>query len=265
MTLAGSVFAACAVAAAVLALTPRSTVLRLLAILAPRPSGPATPLLVPRDLELSGAGWTGAQLLAMKIVTAVGCATVAIAAGLLIPIGPAVVVAAAYAGFVTPSLRVERLLAARRREAERAFVTFVEWCEAMVAAGRPVETTIVAVAARGVGSSLMDATLAGASRSYALGAPLFGALSREARRVGLDELAHLAGDLERARDLGQGAATVLADARERARASERARSLDAAGKVEGRLMLVLVLCYLPALMLLVVIPLFLGLLQGLFT
>src|SRR5439155_1374069 len=130
------------------------------------------------------------------------------------------------------------------------------WVGALVAAGRPVETAIVGVATRGVGSPLMDATLASVSRSYALGAPLFGALAREARRVGLDELARLAADLERARDLGQGAATVLADERERTRAAERARSLEAAGNVEGQLMLVLVLCYLPALMLLVVIPLF---------
>ena len=57
---------------------------------------------------------------------------------------------------------------------------------------------------------------------------------------------------------------MLADERERTRAAERARSLEAAGNVEGQLMLVLVLCYLPALMLLVVIPLFLGLLEGLF-
>jgi hypothetical protein len=55
---------------------------------------------------------------------------------------------------------------------------------------------------------------------------------------------------------------VLRDHRDRLRASERAKSLDAAGQVEGRLMLVLVLCYLPALMLLVVIPLFRGLLDG---
>jgi len=34
--------------------------------------------------------------------------------------------------------------------------------------------------------------------------------------------------------------------------------------VEGQLTLVLVLCYLPALMLLVVIPLFLGLIEGMF-
>jgi hypothetical protein len=63
---------------------------------------------------------------------------------------------------------------------------------------------------------------------------------------------------------GAGALVVLRDHRDRLRASERARSLDAAGRVEGRLMLVLVLCYLRALMLLVVIPLFLTLLDGLF-
>jgi hypothetical protein len=92
----------------------------------------------------------------------------------------------------------------------------------------------------------------------------FPALAHEAVGVGLPGLAAIASDLERARDLGRGALVVLRDHRDRLRAAERARSLDAAGRVEGRLMLVLVLCYLPALMLLVVIPLFLGLLDGLF-
>ena len=77
-------------------------------------------------------------------------------------------------------------------------------------------------------------------------------------------LAAIATDLERARDLGRGALVILRDHRDRLRGSERAKCLDAAGRVEGRLMLVLVVCYLPALMLLVVIPLFLGLLDGLF-
>src|SRR5439155_24554667 len=103
-----------------------------------------------------------------------------------------------------------------------------------------------------------------AARSCALGAPLFPALAREAGAAGLPALPGIASDLERARDLGRGALVVLGGHRGRLRGSERARSLDAAGRVEGRLMLGLVLCYLPALMLLVVIPLFLGLLDGLF-
>jgi Flp pilus assembly protein TadB len=174
------------------------------------------------------------------------------------------VLAAAYGGFVLPTVLVERATARRRAAADGALVSLIEWTEALVASGRPVETALLAVAAQGLGAPLVDDVLASASRSYALGAPLFPSLAREADRAGLAGLVVMATELERARDLGRGALTVLRDERERLRASERARSLDAAGQVEGKLMLVLVLCYLPALMLLVVIPLFVGILEGLF-
>jgi len=199
-----------------------------------------------------------------KFVTALGGAAFAAAVSLIAPVGPLVVVAAAYGGFILPTLRVDRAAARQRSQAEHALVTLVEWAEALVASGRPVEGAFVAIAARGVGGRLVDEAVAAAARSYALGAPLFPALAREAGSVGLPALAGIASDLERARDLGRGALVVLREHRDRLRGSERAKSLDAAGRVEGRLMLVLVLCYLPALMLLVVIPLFLGLLDGLF-
>jgi len=221
-------------------------------------------LLVTRDLAQSGLGWSEADLIRAKFVTGLTGSAIAAALSLILPIGPFVVVAAGYAGFVLPTLRVDRAAANRRSEAERALVTLVEWAEALVASGRPVEGAFVAIAERGVGGPLVDDAVAAAARSYALGAPLFPALAREAEAAGLPTLAGLASDLERARDLGRGALVVLRDHRDRLRGSERARSLDAAGRVEGRLMLVLVLCYLPALMLLVVIPLFLGLLDGLF-
>lgn len=221
-------------------------------------------VLVTRDLVQSGLGWSEGELVRAKIVAALVSAALAAAIGLFAPIGPLVFVAAGYAGFILPTLRVDRAAARRRSEAAHALVTLVEWAEALVASGRPVETAFVAVAETGVGAGLVDSAIAAAARSYALGAPLFPSLAREAAAVGLPALAAIASDLERARDLGRGALVVLRDHRDRLRASERAGSLDAAGRVEGRLMLVLVLCYLPALMLLVVIPLFLGLLDGLF-
>jgi Flp pilus assembly protein TadB len=219
---------------------------------------------VTRDLAQSGLGWSENDLVRAKIVAALACATVAAVASLIAPIGPLVVIAVAYAGFILPTLRVDRAAARQRADAAHSLVTLVEWTEALVASGHPVEAAFVAIAERGVGGGLVDRAVAAAARSYALGAPLFPALAREAETVGLPALAAVASDLERARDLGRGALVVLRDHRDRLRASERAKSLDAAGRVEGRLMLVLVLCYLPALMLLVVIPLFLGLLDGLF-
>lgn len=237
-----------------------------LAQVAPRGQTPrlARSLLITGELAQSGLGWSESDLVRAKFVAALAGAAFAAAVSLIAPIGPLVVVAAAYAGFILPTLRVDRAAASRRSEAEHALVTLVEWAEALVASGRPVETAFVALAERGVGARLIDDAVAAAVRSYALGAPLFRALAREAGSIGLPALAGIAGDLERARDFGRGALVVLRDHRDRLRGSERAKSLDAAGRVEGRLMLVLVLCYLPALMLLVVIPLFLGLLDGLF-
>src|SRR5207302_851422 len=173
LTLAGALAAALAVGALVLAARATSRVSGHLARLAPKP--PATGTLGrvfvgggALDLRQSGLEWTELDLLRAKIVSAVGLGLIASALALIVPLGPIVIVAAAYAGAIAPSLWVGHLASARR------------------------------------------------------------------------------------------------DAGHRLRASERARALDAAGRVEGRLMLVLVLCYLPALMLLVVIPLFVGLLDGLF-
>ena len=221
-------------------------------------------MLVTDDLTQSGLGWSAGDLIRAKIVTALLGAALAASIAVFAPIGPLVVVAAGYVGFILPTLRVDRAAADRRSEAGQALVTLVEWAEALVASGRPIESAFVAIAQRGVASNLLDGAISAAAQSYALGAPLFPALAREAVASGLPGLAAIASDLERTRDLGRGALVVLRDHRDRLRASERARSLDAAGRVEGRLMLVLVLCYLPALMLLVVIPLFLGLLDGLF-
>jgi Flp pilus assembly protein TadB len=221
-------------------------------------------VLVTPDLAQSGLGWSDVEVVRAKIVAALVGAAIAATLSLIVPFGPLVVVAAGYAGFVIPTIQVDRTAARRRSEAEHALVTLVEWAEALVSSGRPIEAAFVAIAERGVGAGLVDGAIAATARSHALGAPLFPALAREAAAVGLPALAVIARDLERARDLGRGALVVLRDHRDRLRASERAGSLDAAGRVEGRLMLVMVVCYLPALMLLVVIPLFLGLLEGLF-
>ena len=262
----GALLAATSLAAAVLASRPPSAVGKRLARLAPRTGTPPLlrSMLVTRDLARSGLGWSDDDLIRAKIVAALAGAALAASAGVFAPIGPLAVVAAGYGGFILPTLRVDRAAAQRRSEAAQALVTLVEWAEALVASGRPIESAFVAIAQRGVASGLLDGAIAAAASSYELGAPLFPALAREATTVGLPALAAIASDLERARDLGRGALVVLRDHRDRLRASERARSLDAAGRIEGRLMLVLVLCYLPALMLLVVIPLFLGLLDGLF-
>jgi len=178
--------------------------------------------------------------------------------------GPVPIVIGTYAGAITPTVLHERADAARLRDAERACVTLVEWICALVAAGRPIENALASLAARRTGSDLLDKALAQVRRDYTLGVPLHVAISHEADVRGIKGLAALAARLDRARELGRGAAPLLEDLRADLRATERARALRAASSVEGKLTLVMTLCYLPALALLVIVPLFLTLLNGLF-
>lgn len=203
------------------------------------------------------------RFLGLKIASALGAALAASTASLLVPIGPAVAVLAAYAGFVAPSVIVDHRAATRRAAAEREVAVLVERLEALVAAGRPPETALALLVRRPTGAALLDGTLGRTAEAYALGAPLFRTLAAHARADGLATCVAVAEELERARDLGTASIGVIRDRRASGRAAQRARSLEAAAQVEGKLMLTLVLCYLPALVLLVVIPLFLGLLEGL--
>jgi pilus assembly protein TadC len=226
------------------------------------PSVQRTPAWRPvadRDLRQAALVRSQTELVALKCL---GVVIGAAAGGILGAAGLAA--ALAYAGFVGPSLAVERRARSRRKTAERALGPLLERIEALAAAGRPIETAIATLARIPTSSPVLDAALRRAADAYALGAPLYGALGASARTEGLPPLGALAAALERSRGLGQGSIAVIRDARDAARAAARAASIEAAAKVEGKLMLTLVLCYLPALMLLVVIPLFLTLLDGLF-
>ena len=217
-----------------------------------------------RDLRQASLARSQRELMTAKVIgVAVGATLGAVVGGLVgaSPIGGA---ACAYAGWLGPSLAIERRAAARRHEAQRALGPFLERLDALASAGRPVEVAVVAAAAVPTGAALLDAALSQAAGAYALGAPLFPALRAEATTEDLPRLAQLAATLERARDLGHGSLTAIRASKDAARATERTAALAAAATVEGKLMLTLVLCYLPALMLLVVVPLFLTLLDGLF-
>ena len=248
MTLIGALATCVAVAASVLALRASSDVERRLRWLAPK----------------ARRSHVTAEIGTMKVMTGTAAGLIALGASSLWSLGPLPLPIAAYLGFIAPSLIAERRDARRRSDARRAVVTLVEWLCALVASDRPVEVALAGVVSRGVGSVALDASLARVRRDYTLGVPLHDALAREGRAMKVDGMVELATRLERARGLGRGALPLLQDLRDELRAAERAGALQAASLVEGKLTAVLTLCYLPALALLVIVPLFLTLLSGLF-
>ena len=211
----------------------------------------------PSGIAAVGVTLGGARRIALRAAAACGVAVPLILSGV-----PLLAPVAGYAVFVVPGLVADRRAARALRDAERALVVAVEWIDALVAAGRPAELAVQAVAREGAGATLLDTALRNASTAALLGAPMFRVLALEARAGGLPALAALGDELERSRDLGRGSRVVLRETRDELRRGERARAIDAASRVDAKLMLVLVLCYLPALMLLVVVPLFVGLLSG---
>src|SRR5207245_1590326 len=116
---AGALAAAAAVTALVLAVRRRSPVGTRLARISPderRASSRLHALVArdARDLVQSGLGWSELDLIRAKVVGALAMDVLASAVAIVTPVGPIVVVAAAYAGFVAPSLRIARLAASPR-------------------------------------------------------------------------------------------------------------------------------------------------------
>lgn len=265
MSMVGALLAAIALGSLVLAIRSPSAVGRRLQQIAPGPTGGSVRLrpTSARALRHAGIDLTPDAFLVVKV--AVGATGVLLIAtlSLFLSLGPAAVLLGGYAGWVTPSLVVASRAGRAMTLAQRATIVLVERLDALVATGRPAETALARVLERPTGAAVLDQTLRQVRDAYVLGAPLFRTLAHHAREQGLDSCASLAEDLERSRDMGSASAAILRERRAALRAMERSRALDAASKVEGRLMLVLALCYLPALMLLVVIPLFISLLDGL--
>jgi pilus assembly protein TadC len=218
--------------------------------------------LVPMTRRADGAG---ADALAVtKVAIALAGALLGVSIAAMTGWSAIVPAALGYAGFVLPSIVVERREAQARRDAARAAVSVVEWLHAIVGSGRPVEAALERVTGHASGSRLLDACLEQVRRDYTLGVPLHVALARNGAEARISAIVDLADRVERSRDLGRGVLRLLQDQRDELRAGERAAALEAASHVEGKLTLVLTLCYLPALALLVIIPLFLTLLSGLF-
>lgn len=210
-------------------------------------------------LRLAGLGAvTVGDVALAKLAGALSATLLAIALGL----PPIAIPLIAYVAFVGPTVWIERRAAGRIATRRAAVLPLLDRVAALAGAGATVEQAI-AQASEAAGA--LSPLLREAAARAALGLSLFEACAQLAERERVDELRDLARELARARVGGRPVASILRERREVLRLSWRASRLEAASRVDGALSLVLVLAYLPALLLLVVVPLFLGLLSALGT
>jgi tight adherence protein C len=170
--------------------------------------------------------------------------------------GPAVLLLAAAVGVVL-AVRGSRRRSAKRLHAVRASAAppVIDLLGACLLAGLNPYRSLVRVAERG--PEVLRAELARATVELDMGSTPAAALRAVGERTGLDELRAAAGALDAAERWGAPPAEALA-----ARA-EALRAEAEAGRAAVRLAFPLVFCFLPAFVLLVVVPTMAGALRAL--
>ena len=170
----------------------------------------------------------------------------------------------AWAGYMTPA----RYLAGRRRRRQdalqRELPQLISVLRAFTLAGMPLERALHILSAAGQSESLLRAELQRALGRYGLGLSIEQALEEIGSRTGVDDVAMFVGALAQSKRVGSDLDATLRDQELMVRMNQRNRSTAQAAAVGTKLLAVLGGIYLPEFVILIVVPLFWGIMQRAF-
>jgi tight adherence protein C len=204
---------------------------------------------------------TPAEVTTLKLLLAAGAAAICLVMAPAVPgilfLTPALV----WLAFVAPSIWIARRRARRRGLVMSELPDIVGLLRAFVNAEVPLEQALHLIS-RQLAEADTGNVLAGELRrvlgDYGLGDTIETSLARMADRVGVEELRSLVAAIAQGKRLGTGMDVILRDQELLVRMAQRNRATAAASQVSTRLMGVLVGVYLPEFVILVMLPLFWG-------
>jgi len=223
--------------------------------------------------ELLRAGIDPRQISALEITVLKGLAALAagvlcLTAGIAVPLFFLLSPAAAWLGFIAPNVVLQSRRRARRRQIEQEIPDFVGLLKAFVNANVSLEQALHLISAQLVRDTadrhLLARELRTALSRYGLGLTIEEALQALAERLAVDDLSLLVSAITQAKRLGTGMDQLLRDQELLVRMNQRNRATAEASRVSTKLMGVLVLIYLPQFVILVMIPLFWGIIRRAF-
>ncbi len=192
------------------------------------------------------------------------CAAGAVAIPLLLLLAPA----AAWVGFISPNLYLQARRRARRRQLQRELPDFVGLLKAFINAHVPLEQALNLISAQlardTADGHLLARELRRALGRYGLGLTIEEALEEMAERLEVDDLSLVVSAITQGKRLGTGMDRLLRDQELLVRMNQRNRATAEASRVSTKLMGVLVGVYLPQFIILIMIPLFAGILRRAF-
>ena len=212
----------------------------------PNRSFPRAPKARQRVLLAGGGAAVGLALLPIAGLAAVGLAAVL-----------------AVMGWLAPQLQGERRRAGDRAAALGQIQLTMTLLRAQIAMGLGLESALHGLAVSPLVGGPLAQRLRSALAAYGLGRSVERALAHLGRELGSAEIEILARSIAQARRLGVGLEETLARAEFEFESAHERRVAAAAERAQLRSQLLIVGCFLPAFMAMVLVPLFVGMLQGL--
>lgn len=206
----------------------------------------------------------GVELRVVRLMSAlvgglIACVVALLASGALV-----LVPLLAWAGYIAPA----RYLAQRRRRRQaaihRELPQLVSMIRAFTVAGMPLERALHVLSANTQPDSVLRQEIRLALGRYGLGSSIEQALLEIGPRTGIDDVATLVGALAQCKRVGGGLEPTLRDQELMARMNQQNRSTAQAASVSTKLLAVLGGIYLPEFVILIMVPLFWGIMQRAF-
>ncbi|HYM50676.1 MAG TPA: type II secretion system F family protein [Candidatus Limnocylindrales bacterium] len=223
--------------------------------------------LDPRLLEQAGPGGgrlLGTEVQAWRVAGAAGGVLTGLTLAALAPTSIVLVPLLAWAGYLAPIRLAIRRVRCRQAAMRRELPDLLGVIRAFHRAGMPLERTLHLLARQRGTFPVLGTELETALGEYGTGEPLDVALNRMASRTGIPEVSLAVGSLAEGKRLGAALDHVLKDHEVAARAAQRNQATAEAARVGTKLLAILSVIYLPEFVLLIVVPLFLGIIQRAF-
>jgi Flp pilus assembly protein TadB len=206
----------------------------------------------------------GVELRVVRLMSALAGGLIAGLVALLASGALALVPLFIWAGYVAPA----RYLAQRRRRRqvaiERELPQLVSMVRAFIVAGMPLERALHVLSANAQPDSILRQEIRLALGRYGLGSSIEQALLEIGPRTGIDDVATLVGAVAQCKRIGGGLEPTLRDQEQLARMNQQNRSTAQAAAVSTKLLGVLGGIYLPEFVILIMVPLFWGIMQRAF-
>jgi Flp pilus assembly protein TadB len=204
------------------------------------------------------------ELRTIRVMAAVAGVTLGVLLGMLVTGTVTIAPLLGWIGYIAPM----RVLALRRRQRQAAVLRdlpeFIGLLRAFLAVGMSLERTLHALSTNGGQDTVLKSEIRRALGRYGLGLRIEEALEELGPRTGVDELEGFVTALNQTRRAGNGLDAMLRDQELMVRMTHRNRITAQAGAVSTKLLGVLAGIYLPEFVILIVIPLFWGIMQRAF-